>query len=124
MTAPQLKVAARDPAFEAYNGLCLAMPNGKTVTGKVILWPDGLELLELLQLYQATGLQKQFRTLWARFLAVTGIPEAEFTGLTIGELCGVIERFLSHRRTPSIPQSPSSLAEPAAGSPPSPSAGG
>lgn len=121
MTAP-LKVA-RDPAFEAYNGLCLAMPNGKTVTGNVILWPDGLELLEMLQLYQATGLTKEWKTLWTRFLAVTGIPEGEFAGLTIGELCSVIERFLSHRRSRSIPQSPTSSTAPAE-SPPSPGAGG
>lgn len=122
MTAP-MKVV-RDPAFEAYNGLCLAMPNGKTVTGKVILWQDGLELLELLQLYQATGLKKEWKALWTRFLAVTGIPEGEFTGVTIGELCSAIERFLSHRRSPSIPQSPTSLATPAAGSPPDPSGAG
>lgn len=111
---------SRDPAFEAYNGLCLAMPNGRTVRGKLIPWQDGLELLELLQIYTVTAIKRDFTALWERFLAVSGIAADQFDGLEIGELCDVIKDFLSHRRTPSTPSSPSSsVAAPA----PSPSGG-
>lgn len=103
---------SRDPAFEAYNGLCLAMPNGRTVTGRIIPFPTGLELLELLQIYQVTAIKKDFTKLWTQFLDATDIAPDQFDGLQIGELCDVIARFLSHRRTPSTPSSPSSSAAP------------
>lgn len=104
---------SRDPAFEAYNGCCLAMPNGRTVRGKLIPFPAGLELLELLGVYQITGVKRDFEALWAKFLDATGIAADQFDGLQIGELCDVVKGFLSHRRSPPIPSSPSSSPAPA-----------
>lgn len=109
MTAP----AARDPAFQAYLGLCLTMPNGRTVRGRVIAFTDGLELLELLGTFQLSGKKVDFQALFARFLEVTGLAADEFTGLQIRELCGAIERFLSHERSPSTPSTPEPAPTPA-----------
>lgn len=115
---------SRDPAFEAYSGLCLALPNGRTVTGRLIKWQDGLKLLELLQIYQLTGVQKDFEALRVPFLAVTGLHQDDFDGLEIGEFCDAISAFLSHRRSKPIPSSPSSLAPPPAPTPmPAPTGG-
>jgi len=98
--------ADRDPAFQAYLGLCLTMPNGRTVRGRVIEFTDGLELLELLGAFQLSGQKADFAPLFARFLELTGLAADEFKGLPIRELCGAIERFLSHERSASTPSSP------------------
>jgi hypothetical protein len=109
--------AERDPAFQAYLGLCLTMPNGRTVRGRVIAFTDGLELLELLGIFQLSGKKADFAPLFARFLEVTGLAADEFAGLQIRELCGAIERFLSHERSPAIESTPAPAptASPAAG---------
>jgi hypothetical protein len=96
----------RDPVFQAYLGLCLTMPNGRTVRGRVIEFTDGLELLELLGTFQLSGRKTDFQALFTRFLEVTGLAADEFQGLQIRELCAAVERFLSHERSPSTPSSP------------------
>jgi len=101
-------------ARDAYVGVEVPLPNGKTVTGKPVPYRDGMRLLVLSEAFLAGGAPTDTLVpMLAQFEQLTGITgeklETLCPGISLGEVLDVAQRFFYWRRTAPIvvPQNPS-----------------
>jgi len=88
-----------DPAFAAYNGHRVTLPDGRVITGKPLDFMAALRLLELLDRYErGESVAKTMTVVLQEFPAAAGIDPAELVGLTLGEVNDVIRSFFYQRR--------------------------
>jgi len=117
----------RDAAFEAYNGLTVTLPTGRTIRGRPLPFALALEFLEQMEAFEFRGAaaRDSVGKVLARFPEAVGIDAAELDGLTLAEAMDLVKRFFYHRRADLTGLNPASPAAPpasAAAAPPPPSA--
>lgn len=85
-------------AQDAVLGVQVQLPNGTTVTGRLVPFRQGLKIKALLYHFSETMEQQDFDALWAAFSGVTGVTEDQLTALcpdiTLLELTDLISRFI------------------------------
>lgn len=98
-------VAPRDLAFEAYNGVELTLPTGRTLRApRALSMVAGLQFWELLERFERAAPGDsgfaQLRELCEKFPLAVGLAPEDFSDLSLGEFIDVVKRFLFHRRRP------------------------
>lgn len=100
-------------AINADVGVEFKLPNGKTVWGKPVPFPEARKLMAQLHAFDRTGdYENTLQPAVDRFAELTGIKDDEVMALcpdmTLGDLLQEIQRFFFRRR----PRAPSSPPEP------------
>ena len=102
---------------DAYLAVTVPLPNGRTISGTPVLYPDAMRMLALADAFAAGGKPTEtLGPLLADFHRVTGIAPAAFAELTLGEVYDTVMAFFYSRRP--VPAAPPTTVTAPAGSPP------
>jgi hypothetical protein len=84
-------------------GVPFHLPNGRTLTGRPVAYPQARRIMALLHEYDRTGnFEQTIEPALVQFGELAGIPDEDVMRLcpnmSLGELVVAIQRFFFHRR--------------------------
>lgn len=86
-------------ARDAHVGVEIDLPTGRRITGRPVRYADAVALILTIDEFQAGAAPRDTLVhLLAEFQRLTGLTDADFADLSLGEVIDVMNRFFYHRR--------------------------